>query len=329
MEVLRKIRKNPSGKDVFFVMMSVDSNKEAIQETIRAGADDYIVKPFTPAALREKIFGVFAKRMDHRAMKIQSILNRGAAFKARGEFYKALTEFKKALQVCETAETHYQIGHTLACERKGESAISSFEKAIALDFLFLKAYAAIGDIHMAEGRYQQALGQFRKASRVDPSDLGVQISLGTSYLKLNRWDKAKKSFRKALALGPGSSEALAGLCETYVNSDEKDKALELIDHVRDQTADKVDLYNRVGIVYRKKGDYDRAIESYRRAIAIDPENEVLRFNVAKAYLVQGDREKATEALKRSLRIKPDFADAAKLLKEIEGVEGRTGAQGRS
>ncbi len=52
---LKKVRENPSYKDVKIVMCTSESEKSRVLEALKAGANNYIVKPFTPEALKEKL----------------------------------------------------------------------------------------------------------------------------------------------------------------------------------------------------------------------------------------------------------------------------------
>ncbi len=52
---LQKIRATPAYKDVKIIMCTSESEKDRIFKAVKAGANDYIVKPFTPDALKKKL----------------------------------------------------------------------------------------------------------------------------------------------------------------------------------------------------------------------------------------------------------------------------------
>ncbi|MFW5837053.1 MAG: response regulator, partial [Desulfovibrionaceae bacterium] len=54
-EFLRQVRAREETRDIPFVMITAEGMRENIVEAIQAGANGYIVKPFTPEQLREKI----------------------------------------------------------------------------------------------------------------------------------------------------------------------------------------------------------------------------------------------------------------------------------
>jgi two-component system, chemotaxis family, chemotaxis protein CheY len=55
MEFLKRARADATFKDVKIIMCTSESEKSRVLETIKAGANDYIVKPFAPEALAKKL----------------------------------------------------------------------------------------------------------------------------------------------------------------------------------------------------------------------------------------------------------------------------------
>jgi two-component system, chemotaxis family, chemotaxis protein CheY len=52
---LKVARANPAFAKVKIVMCTSESEKSRVVEALKAGANNYIVKPFTPEALKEKL----------------------------------------------------------------------------------------------------------------------------------------------------------------------------------------------------------------------------------------------------------------------------------
>jgi DNA-binding response OmpR family regulator len=74
-EVLRRIREDARTRDLPVVLLSV---RVGIQDQIdgwRAGADDYLTKPFSPSALAAKVYEICGidrvDRADHRAERLE------------------------------------------------------------------------------------------------------------------------------------------------------------------------------------------------------------------------------------------------------------------
>lgn len=61
-ELLKHIRSDPKLKDLPFLMVTAEAEKEKVIEAIKAGVDNYIVKPFTGEVLKEKLEKIAQKR---------------------------------------------------------------------------------------------------------------------------------------------------------------------------------------------------------------------------------------------------------------------------
>ncbi len=61
-ELLRCVRSDSALKDIPFLMVTAEAEKGNVIEAIKAGVDNYIVKPFTAATLKEKIEKIIEKR---------------------------------------------------------------------------------------------------------------------------------------------------------------------------------------------------------------------------------------------------------------------------
>ncbi len=55
LEFLRRIRTNPDTANIPVIMVTTRGNKEDVIEAMKAKANNYVVKPFTPEVLKTKI----------------------------------------------------------------------------------------------------------------------------------------------------------------------------------------------------------------------------------------------------------------------------------
>lgn len=74
-----------------------------------------------------------------------------------------------------------------------------------------------------------------------------------------------------------------------------------------KSPDKARPHYNLGVIYQDSGQTDRAIESYQRAISINPVHAKVYNNLGKAYLSKGFVEKAIRYFKLELQVNPDNA----------------------
>lgn len=61
LKLLKMIRANGTFKDIPVLMVSTESETEVIMSAIEAGANNYILKPFTKEIMKEKLIAIFYK----------------------------------------------------------------------------------------------------------------------------------------------------------------------------------------------------------------------------------------------------------------------------
>ena len=61
LEFLIKVRENEKYKNIPVIMVTTEAEKSSVIEAIKAGANNYVVKPFTPKVLEEKIKATMEK----------------------------------------------------------------------------------------------------------------------------------------------------------------------------------------------------------------------------------------------------------------------------
>ncbi|MBF0328283.1 MAG: response regulator [Nitrospirae bacterium] len=68
-DLLRNLRKEPNDKikDLPVLMVTAEAEKEKVIEAIKAGVDNYIVKPFTAETLKEKLDKIADKKKSLKA----------------------------------------------------------------------------------------------------------------------------------------------------------------------------------------------------------------------------------------------------------------------
>lgn len=62
LELVTKVRANSKYAEVPIIMVTTEGGKTEVIKALRAGVNNYIVKPFTPQVLKEKLEAVLGKQ---------------------------------------------------------------------------------------------------------------------------------------------------------------------------------------------------------------------------------------------------------------------------
>lgn len=127
--------------------------------------------------------------------------------------------------------------------------------------------------------------------------------MGRAFLKLGKTDEAGKYMIRA-----------ADIDTSRENVDEAEEVLEEIKSINPNT---VNRFNSLGVLYRKKGDFQKALYNYKKAIVIHPDRSRIYYNIGRLYIEMKDPETAKINFIIALELEPDFTDAAEVLEAME------------
>lgn len=89
---------------------------------------------------------------------------------------------------------------------------------------------------------------------------------------------------------------------------ESDYHWALSDHISSTDQD-TNYYNNRGTAFSSKGDYDRAISDYTKAIELDPKNSDAYYNRGNTYVMKGNFDLAISDFTRAIELDPKNSDA--------------------
>jgi tetratricopeptide (TPR) repeat protein len=75
----------------------------------------------------------------------------------------------------------------------------------------------------------------------------------------------------------------------------------------------IEMYNAAGIQHRKDKDFEKAVQTFKKALFVRPDDEGLIYNMARSYIEAGDWKSAKNAMEETLEKNPDFQEGKQLL----------------
>ena len=99
-------------------------------------------------------------------------------------------------------------------------------------------------------------------------------------------------------------------------NDDPSAAEKLLIHCNDLKPNSYEIINALGVANNKQAKFNKAIEYYKEAIALDPNKADAYNNMANAYQAIGDLELSFKAYSKALDIDQDYTDAASNLMQL-------------
>ena len=315
-EALRIIREDDKYRDLPFLMVTAEVEEGTVAEVIEADVDGYILKPFIPKTLEEKMTEIMKKKMSPSPMDMH--LRLAEVHYKSGNFASAHIELDKAAQInSRSPKIHYARGLLFEAEGNLENAEQAFASARQAGPKFIKAHEKLAEIYDKQGKASEMLAVLKEAVAVSPKNAQRQTKLGEALLSEGRVQEAKLAFNAAIKLDPDNPTRKAAIGEAYLSHGLAQDAERAFKSSIKSDPDNIHVYNRLGIAFRRQKKFEEAVGYYLRALELSPQESNLLFNLARAYLGVGRNGEAADALKRALRIHPDFSEAKELLNKLQ------------
>lgn len=215
--------------------------------------------------------------------------------------------------------------------RKYQEACDCYLEALMKDTGNVPLNMKIGEAYLKLGNYLEAKQTFEEINRIKPDNVLVRnylyrinvneiIKKGDQHRENKEFKKALETYYKAYKIDSCNVAALFGTAMVYFEQKEIEKAINFFNRIIDMDSLYDEEYkhvlNNIAIKLGKQDLHDKAIGLYQKAIALDPEDEVLFYNLAKSYIRKEDYPKAKELLKKALEIDYTFKEAKDLFKKL-------------
>lgn len=228
----------------------------------------------------------------------------GDALDPAQAFNLAITAYKAgkladAEQLCQQIISvqpgHFDAAHVLAvvqaAQRKNESALASYDRALALRPNHADALSNRGNTLLALNRIDAALESYDRAIAARPGYPEALSNRGSALERLNRYDEALASYDRALALRPDFTEAHYNRGNVLKALKRYNDALASYDRALAMRPDHADAHNNRGQVLKELMRYEDALQAYDAALAVQPKHVMAHCNASALRLLTGDFER--------------------------------------
>jgi tetratricopeptide (TPR) repeat protein len=199
----------------------------------------------------------------------------GVRYAEKGEIEAAMRAFDIILKMTpKDADTLYNVAKSLDVQGKTEKALEFYNRVLALVPDDADTHGALALIEARNGNLDRAVELYKEGLNKKPDDGGLHGGLGSLYLQMGRIDEAITELETAVKL----------------------------------KADSI-IYGNLGMAVLAKGDGDKAMEYFSKAIKLDPANAEAHYNLGNCYLSQDLLAKAVGEYAKAIKIKPKYVKA--------------------
>lgn len=136
----------------------------------------------------------------------------------------------------------------------------------------------------------------------------VHYHLGRAYMLLRNRKGAVQNLRRAMELSHGQPEVAYYLATAYVASGDRASAGKVVKDALERRPDDPLLNELWGELLQSSKEPDahrKALEAFRKAVELMPDNPLFREKLGVAYLRVGEMKQAQEAFEMAMRLNPN------------------------
>lgn len=170
----------------------------------------------------------------------------------------------------------------------------------------------------AAGQLEQAERLARRVTAQDRTDPDGLTLLAVIHAAQGQQELAGRMYQQALSLSPRRGDLLNNYGAWLCGQGESAEALVLFDRaLLDPQAPLPDLTANIGICAQKSGQWQRAEQALRQALAYDPDHPEVLLAMAHLQLEHGDAMAARAFYQRRLAAAPADVSVLKLAVQVE------------
>jgi type IV pilus biogenesis/stability protein PilW len=167
----------------------------------------------------------------------------------------------------------------------------------------------LGEAYLSGGNLITSLRELKKAEGYAPEDYIVKFDIGLVYYYREHYEKAIEYFEKAIQLKPDYGPAINSLGNAYLEKGEWDKAIEAYRKIVEDVFYGTPHFavSNMALAYYLKKDYPRAEKYFLEALKLSPDFANAQGGLAMTHIATGNYDKAAKMLERAVRKNPKLA----------------------
>ncbi|MHB1921646.1 MAG: tetratricopeptide repeat protein [Chitinophagaceae bacterium] len=232
------------------------------------------------------------------------------------DYYDEHDDLVTALQATEMAMEHFPFSSTLQLKKANllieskqyREALKMLERAELLDTTDINLYILKTEAFLGLNEHEQAVSVLEnQIDQFDGEDrTELLLELADVYDDWEEFEKVFDCLKLVLEQDPGNEEALHKICFWTEFSGRNEESIRLHDQILNENPYNELAWFNLGTAYQGLKLYEKSIDAYQYAIAIDDKFEYAYRNMGDAFIRLHKYKEAVETLQRHLEIaKPE------------------------
>lgn len=177
-----------------------------------------------------------------------------------------------------------------------DQAEKTLTEATKIDQRNAEIYTLAGRVAMERGQLERAYHRFKTAIEINPAFASAHYYQGIILQRWARFESAYESYKQAYDSQQDNAAYLLAMSEMLVVMDRSDEAMKILSEKMGYFDMNVGIRLAVGQLYMMHGEHRKAVDSFRQASLIRPEDLQVQEELALALLAAGQSAEAAQRL---------------------------------
>ncbi len=231
---------------------------------------------------------------------------------AKGEYEKAVGVLNQAIAINPDDYTiRSNLGAAVALANKDyqkdlEQTEKVLKQALQSNPQDVQKQVELGITYELQGELAKAANAFEEALKYDPNRPELYSLLGPIYERQERYDEALRTYHRLEELEPNLPAIIFGAMASiyHFHKEMLPEALQYAQKALAADANSWRVHNLLGAIYTDKKEFGGAVDAFKAAMRLAPNEPMPHSDLAKAYLAQGRYDEALKSVDTAMRLAP-------------------------
>lgn len=213
---------------------------------------------------------------ESQKMNAEEYFHSANQLKQEGKLDTAIDAYRLAINLKpEWHQPYHSLGEMFDKQGESETAIANYEKAIELNPNFSWSYLKLANILTEKGLLDEAVLNYKKTIELNPNLSWSYFSLADILTQKGSLDEAVKYYRNGIQVHSNRdslSVYYIKLGELLAKQKKLDQEIATCKEALKLQSNNLELYQTLAIYQAQNGEIEAAVNTYKKAFDLDPEN---------------------------------------------------------
>ena len=220
-----------------------------------------------------------------------AMYNLAVVYQDQGKTNQAKNLYRDVLKIVEDSFSRINLAGIFYNKGNHDEAFRQLETAADKNPDSAHPLSVLGEFKEREGKLAEAEQNYLKALSIDNQHAPTHYRLGRLHLKREKFAKGIEHLKQASDLEAENPAYLETLGAEYERSGDYLEAVNFYERVSVLEPDRLDIYVKLGDLYKKKTMFREALSRYWSALALKNDDPYIHRSVLEIYKILSEHEK--------------------------------------